>query len=78
MKFFITVIILIHIFAAFVVARTTFNFNSDWKLFVGDIANAQNSDFEDSNWKNITTPHAWNEDDAFRKDIADLSTGIAW
>ena len=23
-------------------------------------------------------PHAWNEDDAFRQDIKDLSTGIAW
>lgn len=78
MKFFITIILAVHIFAVFAVARTTYNFNSDWKLFVGDSANAQNSDFNDSSWKNITTPHAWNEDDAFRKDIADLSTGIAW
>ncbi len=55
-----------------------YNFNSDWKLFVGDIRDAENPAFDDANWKNITTPHAWNEDDAFRKDIADLSTGIAW
>lgn len=58
--------------------RVKYNFNSDWKLFVGDIKGAETADFDDSNWKNITTPHAWNEDDAFRKDIADLSTGIAW
>lgn len=59
-------------------SRTKYNFNSGWKLFVGDAQGAENISFDDKNWKNITTPHAWNEDDAFRKDIADLSTGIAW
>ena len=29
-------------------------------------------------WNRITLPYAWNEDDAFKKDIAELSTGIAW
>ena len=29
-------------------------------------------------WKEVTLPRAWNEDDAFRKDIKDLSTGVAW
>src|SRR5687768_11349328 len=58
--------------------RAKYNFNSDWKLFVGDPAGAELSDFEDGKWKNITLPRAWNEDDAFRKDIRDLSTGIAW
>ena len=36
------------------------------------------ADFADLAWKHVTLPHAWNEDDAFRKDIHDLSTGIAW
>lgn len=58
--------------------RVKYNFNSDWKLFVGDPAGAEKRDFDDRGWKNITTPRAWNEDDAFRKDIKDLSTGIAW
>jgi beta-galactosidase len=58
--------------------RAKYNFNSDWRLFVGDPPGAEKPDFNDANWKNISTPHAWNEDDAFRKDIADLSTGIAW
>lgn len=58
--------------------RVKYNFNSDWKLFVGDANGADKADFADTAWKNITTPHAWNEDDAFRKDIKDLSTGIAW
>ncbi len=58
--------------------RGKYNFNSDWKLLVGDPAGAEKVDFDDSSWKGVTTPRAWNEDDAFRKDIRDLSTGIAW
>ena len=55
-----------------------YNFNSDWKLYVGDAPDAEKPDFDDSGWEKITLPHAWNEDDAFQKDIHDLSTGIAW
>src|SRR6476620_7857567 len=58
--------------------RTRYNFNSDWLLLVGDPAGASSTAFADSKWKPITTPYAWNEDDAFRRDIKDLSTGIAW
>lgn len=58
--------------------RTKYNFNSDWKLHVGDDDGAQAVDFDDSTWSNITLPHAWNEDDAFKVSIANLSTGIAW
>ncbi len=59
-------------------ARVKYNFNSDWKLFVGDAPGAENPAFDDGAWKTVTTPRAWNEDDAFRKDIKDHSTGIAW
>jgi beta-galactosidase len=59
-------------------ARVKYNFNSGWKLFVGDPSGASDAGFDDRKWKSITLPHAWNEDDAFRKDIKDLSTGIAW
>ncbi|MGZ5189607.1 MAG: glycoside hydrolase family 2 protein [Flavisolibacter sp.] len=58
--------------------RTKYNFNSDWKVFVGDAKGAELPDFNDAAWKSITLPYAWNEDEAFRKDIRDLSTGIAW
>lgn len=63
---------------SFIEARTTYNFNSDWKLFVGEASGAEKSAFDDSGWKTITVPRAWNEDEAFKKDIKDLSTGIAW
>ncbi len=58
--------------------RTTFNFNSGWKLWAGDDTAYRHSGFNDRTWKSVTLPHAWNEDDAFQKDIVDLSTGIAW
>ena len=58
--------------------RTKYNFNSDWKVFVGDEKGAEVPDFNDASWKSVTLPYAWNEDEAFRKDIRDLSTGIAW
>ena len=58
--------------------REKYNFNSGWKVLVGDPTDASEVAFDDSSWKPVTTPYAWNEDDAFRKDIKDLSTGIAW
>ncbi|HYJ89927.1 MAG TPA: hypothetical protein VEV84_01345, partial [Pyrinomonadaceae bacterium] len=58
--------------------RQKYNFNSDWKVFIGDAAGADKPAFDDSGWKTVTLPYAWNEDDAFRKDIKDLSVGIAW
>ena len=58
--------------------RVKYNFNPGWKVFAGDDPSAFQSDFNDRNWKAVTLPWAWNEDEAFRKDIKDLSTGIAW
>ncbi len=58
--------------------RTKYNFNSSWKLFVGDIEGAQSSNFNDEKWKQITLPHAWNEDAAFKLPIHEHPTGIVW
>nr|WP_276902502.1 sugar-binding domain-containing protein [Pedobacter kyonggii] len=58
--------------------RKTYNFNPGWKLFVGDLSGAESAAFDDKTWKTITLPYAWNEDEAFKKSIEDLSTGIAW
>ena len=59
-------------------ARTKYNFNSGWKLFVGDPSGAEAPAFDDSAWKNVMLPHAWNEDSAFKVSIHDLPTGVAW
>jgi beta-galactosidase len=64
--------------ADFTSQRAKYNFNSNWKLFVGDDDDASAIDFDDASWSNITLPHAWNEDDAFKVSIENLTTGIAW
>jgi beta-galactosidase len=58
--------------------RAVYDFNPGWRLHVGDPADASQPGFDDKAWKAVTLPRAWNEDDAFHKDIVDLSTGIAW
>ncbi len=58
--------------------RAKINFNANWRLHVGDEPGAEAPAFDDAAWKLVTTPHAWNEDDAFRKSIDELPTGIAW
>ncbi|TCC91641.1 glycoside hydrolase family 2 protein [Pedobacter frigiditerrae] len=58
--------------------RSTYNFNPGWKLYIGDAKDAEQTAFDDRDWKSITLPYAWNEDEAFKKSIEDLSTGIAW
>ena len=58
--------------------RTKYNFNADWKVEVGDPQGADRPEFDDSQWKRVTTPYAWNEDSAFRVSIHDLPVGVAW
>jgi hypothetical protein len=59
-------------------ARTRYNFNPEWRVLVGDPAGAEAVGFDDKNWKRVTLPYSWNEDEAFKKDIKDLSTSVAW
>ena len=59
-------------------SRAVYNFNADWRLLVGDPKGAEAPAFDDGTWKSVTLPHAWNEDDAFKKDIRELATGVAW
>ncbi|WP_375434833.1 glycoside hydrolase family 2 protein [uncultured Hymenobacter sp.] len=58
--------------------RTKYNFNPGWQVLVGDAAGAEAPGFNDTKWRRVTLPWAWNEDEAFKKDIKDLSTGVAW
>ncbi|AWK06332.1 beta-galactosidase [Flavobacterium crocinum] len=58
--------------------REKYNFNSDWKLKAGDSKNAESPAFNDNSWENVTLPHAYNQAEAFEKDIEHLTTGIVW
>lgn len=58
--------------------RARYNFNPGWLLKVGDDPAAAQPGFDDSSWKRVTLPHAWNEDFAYKVAIYNLPTGIAW
>lgn len=34
-------------------------FDSDWKFFLGDVAEAKANDFSDKNWRKLDLPHDW-------------------
>ena len=58
--------------------RKKLNFNSSWCLQVGDVTEAKAPDYDDSHWLQVTLPYAFNGDEAFRKDIVDLTDTICW
>ncbi|MES2441189.1 MAG: sugar-binding domain-containing protein [Pseudomonadota bacterium] len=58
--------------------RRTFNLNPDWRTTTGDPAGAERPGFDDRAWRTVTLPHAFNETEAFARDIKQLSTGITW
>ena len=58
--------------------RETYNFNPGWLLKATDVSGAEATSFADADWKQITLPHAWNEDSAFKVDSKKLPSGIAW
>ena len=53
-------------------------FNADWLLQVGDFAEAAKTEFDDSQWQRVTLPYAFNGNEAFRKDIVDLTDTVCW
>ena len=59
-------------------ARKKLNFNAGWRLFVGDEPKAVEATYDDSQWQQVTLPYAFNGDEAFRKDIVDLTDTICW
>ncbi len=60
------------------VERQRLNFNADWRLCVGDVAKAAEPLFDHRDWQRVTLPYAFNGDEAFRKDIVDLTDTIVW
>ena len=60
------------------IERQKLNFNGGWHLCVGDFTGAGQTAFDDSRWQQVTLPFAFNGNEAFRKDIADLTDTVAW
>lgn len=59
-------------------ARDTYNFNADWRMKFGDAEGSQARTLDDSTWKSVTLPRAFNEDEAFKVSINKVTTGITW
>ena len=59
-------------------ARERLSFNDGWRLSVGDVPEAAEASFDDSRWQQVTLPYAFNGDEAFRRDIVDLTDTICW
>lgn len=58
--------------------REKYNFNLQWLLRIGDISGAEKSNYSDRDWKKISLPHAFNEDEAFKVNIKDMTDTISW
>jgi beta-galactosidase len=58
--------------------RTRYNFNPDWKLSIGDDSLAKKPMYDDSNWKSISLPYAFNGSEAFRLSIDKLTDTVVW
>jgi beta-galactosidase len=50
--------------------RATFNFNPGWKFAFGDTTGADQPEFDDSAWANVSLPYTWNETDSYRAYIS--------
>ncbi len=64
--------------AATATARETYNFNPGWLLTVGDRPGAEAVKYDDGDWAKVTLPHAFNEDEAFKVSIYELTDTVAW
>jgi beta-galactosidase len=64
--------------------RVTYNFNPGWKFIREDVPNAVKSDFDDTAWTSVSTPHTWNDVDSYRSFIShsggdrNAFSGIGW
>ncbi|UKK68061.1 DUF4982 domain-containing protein [Prevotella communis] len=77
-KCFLFCILLMLIVSVNATERQKLNFNGGWRLAVGDFAEAAKPDYDDSQWQQVTLPYAFNGDEAFRKDIVDLTDTVCW
>ena len=58
--------------------RSKYNFNAEWLLHVGDDPQAREVRFDDQGWKQVTLPRPFNEDEAFRLSIEQLTDTVVW
>lgn len=75
---FLSFLMLSSLAYAGITPRTKYNFNPDWLLHIGDDVKASEADYDDTQWEAVCLPHAFNEDEAFARDIAKLTDTVVW
>lgn len=64
--------------------RTKECFDTGWKFFKGDVADAKNSGFDDSTWRTLDLPHDWSVEGPFDAEspsgqsLSYLPGGVGW
>lgn len=58
--------------------RQSYEFSRGWLMHVGDDAGFSAVAFDDHGWTAVTLPRAFNETEAFARDVHQLSDGIVW
>lgn len=64
--------------------RSTLNFNSGWKFYLGDAEDAEKTVFNDNSWRHLSLPHDWSIEGSFDKNNpagtggGALPGGIGW
>lgn len=85
-KYFITafaLLLLLHTATA-QSPRSTLNFNSGWKFYLGNDSNAISPYYNDAKWRSLNLPHDWSIESNFIKDApatnqgGSLPGGIGW
>jgi hypothetical protein len=63
-------------------SRETKMFNNDWRFHLGDVYQAKEKDYNDSEWRMLNIPHDWsielNFDKKYASSTAYLPGGIGW
>jgi len=60
------------------------NFDANWKFHLGDVDNAEKTDYPDQDWRSLDLPHDWSIEGSFKPDNpatnsgASLPGGIGW
>ncbi|HEY9114310.1 MAG TPA: glycoside hydrolase family 2 TIM barrel-domain containing protein, partial [Bacteroidales bacterium] len=72
------IITLLLVFSTLAFSREVVNFNRNWKFHLGDIENAQTTNFNDADWRKLDIPHDWAIELGFDKDLPANTGKLPW
>ena len=81
---FLLITIMLSASQVFAQGRTIADFDKGWQFNLGDVADAQQTGFNDANWRTLNLPHDWSIEGKFNKDNpatpegGALPGGIGW